>query len=182
MPMDAWDGKTDKFSAQDFLWGFHRNVKVSTRSTDKVKAFRNYLVTNTDANNWYKTRTAATKANMDFIDITIKAQYSAEATVQPTPAEYTIDLLKTNLTIEELGTKVIITDSEVWAHHTWCVKMMRLVLKAKVLATTTYIEQVHIELPGLLRKKIGKMFTDWAVFIKAIHNIDAAELILDMKE
>ncbi|KAJ7193525.1 hypothetical protein GGX14DRAFT_577145 [Mycena pura] len=182
MPMDAWDGDTDKLSAQDFLRGFHRDVKVSTSSADKAKAFKNYLVANSDADDWYKALSAATKADMDLIDIAIEAQYPAEATVQPMPAEYTTDLLKCRLTTEELGTKVTVVDREVWAHHAWCAKMMRLALKANVSATATYIEQVCVELPGPLRKKIGKTFADWAAFIKAIRDVDTAELVLDMKE
>ncbi|KAJ7710889.1 hypothetical protein B0H17DRAFT_1123973 [Mycena rosella] len=182
MPMDAWDGDTDKLSAQDFLRGFHRNVKVSTSSTDKAKAFKNYLVANSDADDWYKTLPAATKADMDLIDIVIEVQYPAEATVQQSLAEYATDLLRLKLTMEELGTKVIVADREVWAHHAWCAKMMRLALKANVSTTTTYIEQVCVELPGPLRKKIGKMYANWAAFIKAIRNVDTAELMLDMKE
>ncbi|KAJ6611909.1 hypothetical protein B0H10DRAFT_2223579 [Mycena sp. CBHHK59/15] len=182
MPMDAWDGDTDKLSAQDFLRGFHRDVKVSASSADKAKAFKNYLVANSDTDDWYKTLPAATKVNMDLIDIAIEAQYPAEATVQQSPAEYTTDLLRLKLTMEELGTKVTIADREVWAHHAWCAKMMCLVLKANVSTTTTYIEQVHIELLGPLRKNIGKMFANWAAFIKAIRNVNTAKLVLDMKE
>ncbi|KAJ6617278.1 hypothetical protein B0H10DRAFT_2218764 [Mycena sp. CBHHK59/15] len=182
MPMEAWDGDTDKLSAQDFLRGFHRDVKVSTSSADKAKAFKNYLVANSDTDDWYKTLPAATKVNMDLIDIAIEAQYPAEAMVQQSPAEYTTDLLRLKLTMEELGTKVTIADRQVWAHHAWCAKMMCLALKANVSTTTTYIEQVHVELLGPLRKNIGKMFANWAAFIKAIHNVNTAKLVLDMKE
>ncbi|KAJ7137884.1 hypothetical protein C8R44DRAFT_868254 [Mycena epipterygia] len=166
MPMDAWDGDTDKLSAQDFLRGFHRDVKVSTSSTDKTKAFKNYLVSGSDADEWYKALPAVTKADMDLIDTAIEAQYPAEAT----------------LTTEEIGTKVTVADREVWAHHAWCTKMMRLGLKANVLAMTTYIEQVRVELPGPLRKKIGKTFADWTAFTKAVRDVDTVELELDMKE
>jgi hypothetical protein len=36
MPIDAWDGDTEKMSAQSFLRAFHRDVKVTTSSADKA--------------------------------------------------------------------------------------------------------------------------------------------------
>ncbi|KAJ6529696.1 hypothetical protein B0H19DRAFT_1274089 [Mycena capillaripes] len=182
MPMDAWDGDTDKMSAQDFLRAFHHNVKVSTSSADKAKAFKNYLAANSDADDWFQALPTATKLDMDLIDITIEAQYPAEPTVQPTAAEFGTELLRCKLAKEELGTKVKVADREVWAHHAWSTKMMRLAAKAGVSATTTYIEQVRVELPGPLRTKIGKTHANWPAFIKAVRDVDTVELELDMKE
>ncbi|KAF8199387.1 hypothetical protein K438DRAFT_1583566 [Mycena galopus ATCC 62051] len=169
-------------SAQDFLRAFHRDVKVSTSNADKAKAFKNYLAANSDADDWFQALPAATKLNMDLIDIAIEAQYPAEPTVQPTAAEFGTELLRCKLTKEELGTKVKVADHEVWAHHAWGTKMLRLAMKAGVSATTTYIEQVQVELPGPLRTKIGKTHADWPAFIKAVRDVDTVELELDMKE
>jgi hypothetical protein len=180
--MDAWDGDTDKMSAQDFLRAFHRDVKVSTSSADKAKAFKNYLAANSDADDWFQALPAATKLDMDLIDIALEAQYPAEPKVQPTAAEFATELLRCKLTKEELGTKVKVADREVWAHHAWGTKMQRLALKAGVSATTTYIEQVRVELPGPLRTKIGKTHANWPAFIKAVRDVDTVELELDMKE
>ncbi|KAJ7706875.1 hypothetical protein B0H17DRAFT_1125692 [Mycena rosella] len=182
MPMEAWDGDMDKMSAQDFLRAFHHNVKVTTSSTDKAKAFKNYLAANSDTDDWYQALPATTKLDMDLIDIAIEAQYPAEPTVKQTAAEYGTELLKCKLTKEELGTKVKVVDREVWAHHAWGTKMLRLALKAGVSATTTYIEQVRVELPGPLRTKIGKTHANWPAFIKAVRDVDTVELELDMKD
>ncbi|KAJ7861933.1 hypothetical protein B0H13DRAFT_2671780 [Mycena leptocephala] len=182
MPMDAWDGDTDKMSAQDFLRAFHRDVKVTTSSTDKAKAFKHYLAADSDVDVWFRALPAATRADMDLIDAAIEAQYPSEATVQPTAAEYGTMLLKCRLTMEELGTKTKVADRDVWAHHAWGNKMLRLATKAGVAATTTYIEQVRVELPKPLRTKIAKTHADWATFIKAIRDVDTVELELDMKE
>ncbi|KAJ7693139.1 hypothetical protein B0H17DRAFT_1199974 [Mycena rosella] len=182
MPMEAWDGDTDKISAQDFLRAFHRDVKVTTSSADKAKAFKNYLAANSDADDWYQALPATTKLDMDLIDVAIEAQYPAEPTVKQTAAEYGTELLKCKLTKEELGTKVKVADREVWAHHAWGTKMLRLALKAGVSATTTYIEQVRVELPGPLRTKIAKTHVNWPAFIKAVRDVDMVELELDMKD
>ncbi|KAJ7654194.1 hypothetical protein B0H17DRAFT_1146867 [Mycena rosella] len=146
MPMEAWDGDTDKISAQDFLRVFHRDVKVTTSSADKAKAFKNYLAANSDADDWYQALPAATKLDMDLID---------------TAAEYGTELLKCKLTKEELGTKVKVADREVWAHHAWGTKMLRLALKAGVSATTTKDA-----------RKLARVHRD----------VDTVELELDMKD
>ncbi|KAJ7908529.1 hypothetical protein B0H13DRAFT_1878562 [Mycena leptocephala] len=182
MPMDAWDGDTDKMSVQDFLRAFHRDVKVTTSSADKAKAFKHYLAADSDVDVWFRALPAATRADMDLIEAAIEAQYPSEATVQPTAAEYGTMLLKCRLTMEELGTKTKAADRDVWAHHVWGNKMLRLATKAGVAATTTYIEQVRVELPKPLRTKIAKTHADWATFIKAIRDVDTVELELDMKE
>ncbi|KAJ7189895.1 hypothetical protein GGX14DRAFT_382772, partial [Mycena pura] len=182
MPMDAWDGDTDKMSTQDFLRAFHRDVKVSTSSADKAKAFKNYLAANSDADDWSQALPAATKLDMDLIDTAIEVQYPAEPKVQLTPAEFATELLRCKLTKEELGMKIKVADREVWAHHAWGTKMQRLALKAGVSTTTTYIEQVRVELPGPLCTKIGKTHANWTAFIKAVRDVNTVELELDMKE
>ncbi|KAJ7704563.1 hypothetical protein B0H17DRAFT_1193768 [Mycena rosella] len=182
MPIDAWDGNTEKMSVQSFLWAFHRDVKVTTSSADKAKAFKMYLVPGSEADDWFARLPAATRTNMDLIDAALDAQYPSEATVQPTPAEYATDLLKAWLTMEELGTKVKLADHDVWAHHAWANKMLRLAVKAGVTTTTTYIKQVHRELPGPLCTKIAKLHPDWAAFAKAIRDVNTGELEQEMKE
>ncbi|KAJ7248273.1 hypothetical protein B0H12DRAFT_1020125 [Mycena haematopus] len=169
-------------SAQDFSRAFHRDVKVTTSSTDKAKAFKHYLVAGSDVDIWYRALPAATRADMDLIDAALELQYPSEATVQPSAAEYGTELLKCRLTMEELGTKTKVADRDVWAHHAWGNKMLRLATKAGVSATATYIEQVRVELPKPLRTKIGKTHADWPAFIKAIRDVDTVELELDMKE
>ncbi|KAJ6484849.1 hypothetical protein C8R45DRAFT_904026, partial [Mycena sanguinolenta] len=182
MPIDAWDGDTDKMSAQSFLRAFHRDVKVTTSSADKAKAFRMYLVPGSEADDWFSALPVATKTDMDAIDLALETQWPSEATVQPTQAEWSTELLKSRITMEELGTKVKVADREVWAHHAWGNKMMRLAAKAGVSKTTTYIEQVRVELPKPLRGKINKTHADWAAFVKAIRDVDTVELELEMKE
>jgi hypothetical protein len=113
---------------------------------------------------------------MDLIDAALDAQYPAEVTVQPTQAEYATELLQAWLTAEELGTKLKLGDHDVWAHHVWINKILHLATKAGVAKTTTYIEQVRRELPRPLRTKIVKVYTDWAVFAKAIRDVDTGDL------
>jgi hypothetical protein len=182
MPMDAWDGDTDILSVQDFLRAFHRDVKVMTSSADKAKAFKHYLVAASDVDVWFQALPAATRADMDLIDTALELQYPSAAMVQLTTAEYSTELLKSRLSMEELGTKTKVADRDVWAHHAWANKMLRLAAKAGVSATTTYIEQVRVELLKPLRTKIGKTHSDWPAFIKAIREVDTVELELDMKD
>jgi hypothetical protein len=116
-----------------------------------------YLVLGSEADEWFATLPAATHADMDLIDATLDAQYPAEVTVQPTQAEYATELLQAQLTMEELGTKVKLGDYDVWAHHAWINRTLRLAAKAGVAKTTTYIEQVRRELPAPLRTKVAKV-------------------------
>ncbi|KAJ7176151.1 hypothetical protein C8R43DRAFT_1118677 [Mycena crocata] len=182
MAMGAWDGDTEKMSAQDFIRAFHRDAKGIPSKAGKAEAFRNYLISGSDIDDWFKTLPDATKIDMDLIDAAVEAQYPEEATVQPTAAEYGTELLRCKLTMAELGTRVKVADREVWAHHAWCTKILRLAMKAGVSATTTYIEQVRIELPSPLRTKIGKTHANWPAFIKAVRDVDTVELELEMKE
>jgi hypothetical protein len=159
------------------------DLRTSTHShTEKAKAFKNYLAANSDADDWFQALPAATKLNMDLINIALEAQYPAEPKVQPTAVEFGTELLRCKLTKEELGTKVKVADREVWVYHAWGTKMQRLVLKAGVSAMTTYIKQVRVELPGPLRTKIGKTHANWRAFIKAVWDVDTVELELDMRE
>ncbi|KAJ7082085.1 hypothetical protein B0H15DRAFT_785971, partial [Mycena belliarum] len=169
-------------SAQSFLRAFHRDVKVTTSSADKAKAFKMYLVPGSEADDWFSALPTATKGDMDAIDTALEAQWPSETTVQPTQAEYGTDLLKSRLAMAELGTKVKVADHEVWAHHAWANKMLRLAAKAGVSGSTTYIEQVRVELPKPLRSKVGKTHANWPAFVKAIRDVDTVELELDMKE
>ncbi|KAJ7115617.1 hypothetical protein C8R43DRAFT_1038617 [Mycena crocata] len=182
MAIDAWDGDTDKMSAQDFLRAFHREVRAIATKAGKAEAFKNYLIAGSDIDDWFKALPQATRDDMDLIDIAIEAQYPTEVAVQPTQAEYATILLKTKLTMEELGTKIKVVDRELWTHHNWGSKMLRLAAKAGVSKTTTYIEQVRIDLPRQLRTKIGKVHADWPAFIKAVRDVDMVELELEMKE
>jgi hypothetical protein len=84
--------------------------------------------------------------------------------------------------MEELGTKVKLAEHDVWAHHAWANKMLRLTTKAGVASTTTYIEQVRRELPAPLRTKLAKVHANWAAFAKAIRDVDTGELEQEMKE
>ncbi|KAJ7172817.1 hypothetical protein C8R43DRAFT_1230934 [Mycena crocata] len=182
MAMDAWDGDTEKLSAQDFLRAFHRELRTVPTSAGKAVLFKNYLVSGSDVDDWFQALPAATRADMDLIDSAVEDQYPPETTVQPTQAEYATTLLKCRLTMEELGTKTKVADREVWSHTAWANKMLRLATKAGVSKTSTYIEQVRIDLPRPLRTKIGKVYADWPAFIKAVREVDTVELELDMRE
>jgi hypothetical protein len=92
-------------STQDFLWVFHRDVRTVMTGADKAKAFKNYLVANSDVDVWFQVLPTETRTDMDLINAAMEVQYPLEATVQPTQAEYATMLLKCKLTMEELGTK-----------------------------------------------------------------------------
>lgn len=180
--MDAWDGDTDKLSAQDFLRAFHRDTRPSTSGADKAKAFKNYLVAGSEVDTWYKSLSAAIRADMDLLDTAIEDRYPSQETVQPTAAEYGVMLVKEKLRMEELGTKVKVADRDVWAHHAWANKMLRFATNAGVEKTSIYIEQVRLELPRQIRTKLLKTFKDWPEFIKAVRDVDTVELEVEMKE
>jgi hypothetical protein len=91
-------------------------------------------------------------------------------------------LLQARLRKEELGMKLKLNDHDVCAHHTWIDKILRLVTKAGITKTTMYIKQVRHELPRPLRTKIVRVHTDWAVFAKAIREVDMGGLEQEMKE
>ncbi|KAJ7071901.1 hypothetical protein B0H15DRAFT_793145, partial [Mycena belliarum] len=182
MPVDAWDGDTDKVPAQDFLRAFHRNMKPGTSSADMAKAFKNYIVFGSDADRWYNKLSTATKGDMDLIDTAIEAEYPGEVEVQPTEGEYGVMLTKEKIKAEDLGTKVKVADRDVWAHHAWANKVMRLATSAGLSGTATYIEVLRMDLPRQLRTKIPKEFKDWKEFVKAVKDVDAVELELEMNE
>ncbi|KAJ7233814.1 hypothetical protein C8J57DRAFT_1090289 [Mycena rebaudengoi] len=180
--MEAWDGDTDKSSAQDFQRAFHRDIHPSTSSADKAKAFKNYFVAGSKVDIWYKGLPTATKADMDLLDAALEARYPEQQTVQLTPAEYGMMLVKEKPKKEELGTKIKVVDREVWAHHAWANKMLRYTTNAKVDKNNTYIEQVRIELPQQIRTKISKMFVNWGAFLREVWEIDTVELEVEMRE
>ncbi|KAJ7142843.1 hypothetical protein C8R44DRAFT_603367 [Mycena epipterygia] len=180
--MDAWDGDTEVLSAQDFLRAFHRDVRATTPGPDKAKAFKNYLVAGSEADIWYKALPLATRQDMDLLDAAVEDRYPAQETVQPTPVEYGVMLVKEKLKMEELGTKIKVADRDVWAQHAWASKMLRFATNAKIEKTDTYIEQVRLELPKQIRTKMGRTFTSWPDFIKAVRDVDTVELEVEMRE
>ncbi|KAJ7165715.1 hypothetical protein C8R43DRAFT_878297 [Mycena crocata] len=169
-------------SAEDFVRAFHRGIGAAPTSTAKATAFRNYLVSGSEADTWFKALPAATKLDMDLIEKALEEQYPTQETVQPTAAEYGVRLVKEKLRVEELGTRVKVADREAWAHHAWPNRMLRLATNAGVVTTNTYIEQVRLELPRQLRTKVASTFADWPAFVKAIRAVDAVELEAEMKE
>ncbi|KAJ7107511.1 hypothetical protein C8R44DRAFT_637349 [Mycena epipterygia] len=180
--MDAWDGDTEKQSAQDFLRSFHRDVRASTPGPDKAKALKNYLVAGSEVDIWYKTLPLATRQDMDLVEAEFEKRYPEQEPVLPSAAEYGVKLVKERLRMEDLGTKVTMANREVWAQHAWAAKMLALATSAKVETTSTYIEQVRLELPKQLRLKIGRVFADWPAFVKAVRDVDAGELEVEMRE
>ncbi|KAJ7279185.1 hypothetical protein C8J57DRAFT_1503004 [Mycena rebaudengoi] len=182
MPMDAWDGNTDVQSAQDFLHTFHWDTLATTSNADKAKAFKNYLVSGSEVDVWYQLLSMAVRNDMDQLDAEIEAQYAAQVTVQPSKAEYGVMLVKEKLKMEELGTKVKIADRDVWAHHAWASKVLCYATSVGVEKTMMYIEQVCLELPCPIRTKVGKVFANWAAFVKEVREIDTVELEVEMKE
>jgi hypothetical protein len=179
--MDAWDGDTDKLSAQDFLRAFHREQRT-TASADKAKTFKNYLVSGSEVDIWYKGLTTGVKADMDQVEAALEAKYPEQESVQPTKAEYEVMLTREKLKEEELGKRVKVADKEVWAHHAWATKMVRLANNAGVAAGNTYMEQVRLDLPSQIRSKIGKGHATWAAFLKAVWDVDLSDLEVEMKE
>ncbi|KAJ7209816.1 hypothetical protein B0H12DRAFT_1278866 [Mycena haematopus] len=157
-------------------------MRASTLDADKAKAFKNYLVSGSEADRWFKALPVATRASMDLIDAAVEAQYPEQQEVQPTAGEYGAMLTKEKLKMEELGTKVTVADREVWAHHAWASKMLRYATSAGISGTDTYVEVVRIELPRQLRTKIPKTFANWKEFVKAIREVDTVELEMEMKE
>jgi sugar phosphate isomerase/epimerase len=77
---------------------------------------------------------------------------------------------------------VKVADKEVWAHHAWATKMARLANNAGVVAGSTYMEQVSLDLLSQIRSKIGKGHTNWAAFLKAVRDVDPSDLEVEMKE
>ncbi|KAJ7748249.1 hypothetical protein B0H14DRAFT_3513840 [Mycena olivaceomarginata] len=179
--MDAWDGDTDKLSAQDFLRAFHREQRT-TASADKAKTFKNYLVSGSEVDIWYKGLGTGIKADMDQLEAALEAKYPEQESVQPTKAEYEVMLTREKLKEEDLGKRVKVADKEVWAHHAWATKMARLANNAGVAAGSTYMEQVRLDLPSQIRSKIGKGHTNWAAFLKAVRDVDPSDLEVEMKE
>jgi hypothetical protein len=119
---------------------------------------------------------------MDQVEAALEAKYPEQESVQPTKAEYEVMLTREKLKEEELGKRVKVADKEVWAHHAWATKMVRLANNAGVAAGNTYMEQVRLDLPSQIRSKIGKGHATWAAFLKAVWDVDLSDLEVEMKE
>jgi hypothetical protein len=156
------------------LRAFHREQRT-TASTDKAKTFKNYLVSGSKVNIWYKGLTAGVKADMDQVEAALEVKYPEQESVQPTKAEYEVMLTREKLKEEELGKRVKVVDKEVWVHHVWATKMARLANNAGVAAGNTYMEQVRLDLLSQIRSKIGKRHATWAVFLKAVRDVDPSD-------
>ncbi|KAJ7430510.1 hypothetical protein FB451DRAFT_474171 [Mycena latifolia] len=176
------DGDTDIVSAQDFMRSFHRDMKVTTSKANKAAQFQYYLVAGSEVDVWYKGLDPAIQSDMDALDAAVEVRYPAQEIVQPTVAEYELELTKTVLKMEDLDTKVKVADKEVWAHHAWANKVMRLATKAEIATTKSYIAPARSALPKAIRSRLKKDFKNWAEFTKAVKDVDLEEMLEDVKE
>ncbi|KAJ7870660.1 hypothetical protein B0H13DRAFT_2350282 [Mycena leptocephala] len=157
MPMDAWDGDTDKMSAQDFL-------RASTR--------RRRLVPGAPR---------ATKLDMDLIDIALEAQYPAEPKVQPTAAEFATELLRCKLTKEELARRSKWPTAR-YGRTTLGHEDAASRAQGRGFSNDNVYRASTGGAPGSPAHKDRKTHVNWPAFIKAVRDVDTVELELDMKE
>lgn len=169
-PPLIFSGKPEE-NAQDFLRSFRRELRDSD-DTAKTEAFRDFLRTNSDADEWYAGLPDATKNDWALLQAAFHVQYPATARVEKTTAEYERELMEKVLTEKDLGTKVEKAGEEKWSHVAWAEDILRIARQAGVATSKQYISLVRQKLPELLKQKLATSYKNWTAFTAAVRAID----------
>ena len=170
-----FSGKPEE-NAQDFLRSFRRELRDAT-DVAKAQAFRDYLRTNSDADNWYEHLPAATQNSWALLQTAFNEEYPATARIEKTTAEYERELMEKVLAEKDLGLKVEKAGEERWTHVIWAEDILRIAKQAGVANSKQYISLVRQKLPELLKQKLNTSFDNWVAFTDAVRNIDADSIV-----
>ncbi|KIK01686.1 hypothetical protein K443DRAFT_6740 [Laccaria amethystina LaAM-08-1] len=117
----------DTIDPRDFLKKVQHYLMVMMwDDEEKVDYFEMWLKSGSTAKQWFKDLKVTKKAMWKELCITFKEQWPERPTLQKSTAEKQAELEGERIIEAELGTKVKVNGTEVYAHITWANKVEKL--------------------------------------------------------
>jgi hypothetical protein len=162
---------------KDFLKTFRRTMRHLNIITDKerIESFVDYLVSDSPAEEWY-TDEGLKETSWQVFEAKFVARFPGAEAAKKTKSELEREILEMRLGTEELNKTETHLGVAVETHKIFADKLLDLAKRAKFEKTTMSIWQVCDNLPDILRNRIGESHTDWAVFCRAIKDVDTSHI------
>ena len=117
----------DTMDPRDFLKKVQRYLMATTWDDgEKVDYFETWLKSGSAAEQWFRNLEAPKKNTWKNLCTTFKERWPERAVVQKTTAEKQAELEGEKITEAELGTKVKVNGTDVYAHVAWANKVEKL--------------------------------------------------------
>lgn len=168
--LDPFGGTTDE-NPHDFLRGFLREVAFAKDET-KLAQFENFLVSNSDADEWFSNLAASNKDSWPHLKSAFLERYPKAVKARKSAVEYEEELLEAVLKEEMLGLKVQSGGVEKWSHVAWIEEVLQIARAANIVSGTQYVSTVRKRMPELLRQKVAAEHADWNAFANAVRDVD----------
>ncbi|KAG2071468.1 hypothetical protein BDR04DRAFT_951215, partial [Suillus decipiens] len=143
-----------------------------------LDAFGDYLGTSSEAEKWFKARTAADKATWITFVAAFKKCWPPIVIVEKMRAEYEKELLEHKLPSEEVGKKTMHYNRECWMHVAWAAKVLQLAMSAGIKQGMLIIWQVRSKLPDVVKDLLkDEEYNTWADFTMAVMELNGSRLV-----
>ena len=159
----------------DFLKKFNRAMREARVSSDTtlVKAFGDYLKTDSPAEEWYTNQdTAITQATWDGLETAFKTRFPGVQKAKKSPADLERELSELKLERKTLATTVAYGGQDAWSHVVFAEKALDLAKRAGIEKTRSSLTGVRDNLPEVFKEKISGSVGTWEVFCTEIKAID----------
>ncbi len=147
------------------------------KTTKKREQFENFLLSNSDADDWLSSLPDAEKDTWANLKCAFNKQYPKPAKIKKTSSQYEDELLATVLKEETLGLKVQRGGIDKWSHVAWVEDLLAIAKSANFAAGTQYISMVRKRMPDLLREKVSTNYANWEEFASAVRTVNVDFII-----
>jgi hypothetical protein len=144
-----------------------------TSDTALVEAFRNYLKTDSPAEEWYTDQdTPTAKPTWKNFKTAFKTCFPGVQKAKKSPADLERELLDLKLDKKTLAATVAYGGQDGWSHVVFAEKALDLAKRAGIKKTRSSLTGVRNNLPEIFKEKISSSVETWGVFCMKIKAID----------
>jgi hypothetical protein len=161
----------DTNDPRDFLKKIQRFLMATAwEDEDKVEYFETWLKSGSTAEQWFTGLEAAKKTTWKELCAAFKERWPERPIVQKSMAEKQAELEGERITEGELGTKVKVNGTEIYAHVAWANRVEKL---AKAIPDNNNLLVVGCrrQLPPTLKALVSSSNDTWTTFCKAVRAI-----------
>lgn len=168
----------DTMDPRDFLKRTQRYLMTSGQEDEfKINYFETWLKSGSVAEQWFKDLEVVKKATWAGLCVAFKERWPERPTAQKTMAEKQAELEGEKITEAELGTKVKVNGTEMYAHVVWANKVEKLA-KAVPDNNNLLVVSCRRQLPPTLKALVSSSHDTWTTFcaaVRAIRPLDIEE-------
>jgi hypothetical protein len=174
--MDLFSGDgDDKQQPVDFLKKFRRAMRDTRTTQDAllVKAFGDYLKTDSPAEEWYTNQNTLTTApTWDALEIAFRNRFPGVQKAKKSLADLERELSMLKLDEKTLATTMSYGGQDAWSHVVFAEKALDLAKRAGIETTRSSLTGVRDNLPTVFKEKISGSVASWEVFCAEVKAVD----------